>query len=304
MATETVQQPSHIEAPTADDLAGLPRAQAELWRRLRKDPVACMGGVIVLLALLMAFIGPLIAPHAPTDQNLQVRMASVGTEGYILGTDQLGRDIFSRILHGARQTMIIGFLPLAASVVIGVFLGLVAGYYGKLFDMVSGRVFDVLLAFPAILLAIGIVASLGPGIANLMIAMVIVAFPQNARIVRGLVLSLKEQEYIEAARVVGASNARIMWRHILPNSLAAIIIFTSLNLGRMIIFASGLSFLGLGPQPPTSEWGAMLAQGRDVLLLAPHVATIPGLAIFAVVLGANLLGDGLRDALDPRLRNA
>jgi peptide/nickel transport system permease protein len=230
-------------------------------------------------------------------------MVSVGADGYILGTDQLGRDIFSRLLHGARLSMVIAFAPLTASVIIGVFLGLVAGYYGKALDMISGRIFDVLLAFPAILLAIGIVASLGPGVANLMIAMVIVAFPQNARIVRGLVLSLKEQDYVEAARVVGASNARIMWRHILPNSLAAIIIFTSLNLGRMIIFAAGLSFLGLGPQPPTSEWGAMLAQGRDVLLLAPHVATIPGLAIFTVVLGANLLGDGLRDALDPRLRN-
>ena len=232
------------------------------------------------------------------------RLAPVGSDGFILGSDQLGRDILSRLLYGARTSLIIALVPLTASVALGVALGLISGYYGKLVDMISGRVFDILLAFPAILLAIGIVAALGPGMINAMLAIVVIAIPENARIVRGMVLTLKELEYVEAARVIGASNRRIMWRHILPNSLPSIIVFTSLNLGRLIIFAAGLSFLGLGPQPPTAEWGSMLAQGRTVLPIAPHVATIPGLAIFTVVLGANLFGDGLRDILDPRLRNA
>jgi peptide/nickel transport system permease protein len=280
-----------------------PGALAQFGRRLLKDPAACIGGGIILGVVLLAIIGPWIAPYEPTDQNLSRRLAPVGSDGFILGTDQLGRDILSRLLYGARISLIIALVPLTASVAFGVALGLVSGYYGKLLDMITGRVFDVLLAFPAILLAIGIVAALGPGMINAMLAIIVIAIPENARIVRGIVLTLKELEYVEAARVLGASNRRIMWRHILPNSLPSIIVFTSLNLGRMIIFAAGLSFLGLGPQPPTAEWGSMLAQGRTVLPIAPHVATIPGLAIFTVVLGANLFGDGLRDILDPRLRN-
>lgn len=278
-------------------------ALAQFGRRLLKDPAACIGGGIVLTVVLIAIIGPWIAPYEPTDQNLARRLAPVGSDGFILGTDQLGRDILSRLLYGARTSLIIALIPLTASVALGVALGLISGYYGKLLDMITGRVFDILLAFPAILLAIGIVAALGPGMINAMLAIIVIAIPENARIVRGIVLTLKELEYVDAARALGASNRRIMWRHILPNSLPSIIVFTSLNLGRMIIFAAGLSFLGLGPQPPTAEWGSMLAQGRTVLPIAPHVATIPGLAIFTVVLGANLFGDGLRDILDPRLRN-
>jgi peptide/nickel transport system permease protein len=276
---------------------------AEFSRRLLRDPAALLGAVIVAAVLLIAVIGPWIAPQDPTTQDLSKRLAPVGSSGFILGSDQLGRDILSRLLYGARVSLFMALVPLAASVALGIALGLLSGYYGKLIDMLTGRLFDILLAFPAILLAIGIVAALGPGTINAMLAIIVIAIPENGRIVRGMVLTLKELEYVEAARVIGASNRRIMWRHILPNSLPSIIVFTSLNLGRLIIFAAGLSFLGLGPQPPTAEWGSMLAQGRTVLPIAPHVATVPGVAIFLFVLGANLFGDGLRDILDPRLRN-
>ncbi len=278
-------------------------ALAELWRRLSGDPAALCGGAIVLGAILIAVIGPQLAPHDPLAQNTGVRLSSPGTAGYLLGADQLGRDILSRLLYGARPSLMVGIAPLIAAVLLGLLLGVPAGYYGGALDMILGRLFDVLLAFPAILLAIAIVAALGPGLPHAMIALVIVVIPSYSRVARASVLSLRHLDYVGAARACGASDFRIIWSHILPNCLAPIVVYASLGLGLMIIFGAGLSFLGLGPQPPTPEWGAMLAQARDVMAVAPHVATIPGLAIFAVALGANLLGDGLRDALDPRLRN-
>lgn len=279
-------------------------ALSELWQRLARDRAAVVGGMVVAIAILIALTGPWLAPFDPAAQNSSLRLTPPRSGGYLLGGDQLGRDILSRLLYGARASLAVAVGPLTVAVAIGMVLGVVSGYYGKTLDMILGRIFDVLLAFPAILLAIAIVAALGPGLEHAIIAIIIVAIPSHSRIVRSAVLSLRRLDYVDAARACGASDSRIILHHVLPNSLAPVIIYASLDLGRMIIFGAGLSFLGLGPQPPTPEWGAMLAEGHDVLAVAPHVATLPGLVIFAVVLGANLFGDGLRDALDPRLRNS
>jgi peptide/nickel transport system permease protein len=300
MVTRVEEKAVVFDARAAD----LPSASPlwQWWRRFSKDRAAVLGGGIVFLVLLLAIFGPWLAPFDPAAQNTSLRLVHPGNGEYLLGGDQLGRDILSRLLYGARASLLVAGVPLTVAVACGTLLGLLAGYYGKLLDMLIGRVFDVLLAFPAILLAIAIVAALGPGLTHAMLAIVIVAIPAHARIVRSVVLSQRALEYVVSARACGVSDFRILWRHILPNSIAPIIIFASLDFGRMILFGAGLSFLGLGPQPPAAEWGAMVAQGRDVLAIAPHVATIPGLVIFTVVLGANLLGDGLRDTLDPRLR--
>lgn len=284
---------------TPDRWAGV----REFWARFSRDKAAVFGGALLLFALLVALLGPMLTPFDPTAQNSALRMATPGTNGYLLGGDHLGRDILSRLLAGARLSLTVGFLPVVMAVGFGLFFGLAAGYYGKRVDMVISRGIEIVLAFPSILLAIGIVSALGPGLDHALLAIVIVAIPSFARIVRGTVVSLRELEYVHAARMCGASDFRIIAKHIVPNCMAPIIVFSTMELGRMLIFAAGLSFLGLGAQPPTPEWGAMLAEGRNVLAQAPHVATIPGLAIFVVALGANLLGDGLRDTLDPRMRN-
>jgi peptide/nickel transport system permease protein len=219
-----------------------------------------------------------------------------------LGADDLGRDILSRLIWGGRISLLIGFSAVMVAMLLGIVVGLVTGYFGRWVDTVFMRLIDILMAFPAILLAITIVASLGPGLRNAMLAVAVVGIPYYARIVRGSVLLLREQEFVQAARVVGASDSRIIFRHILPNTLAPLIVAATLDVGWMIMAAAGLSFLGLGAQPPTAEWGVMLSTGRQFIRNAPHLSILPGLAIFLVVLALNFLGDGLRDALDPRLR--
>ena len=275
---------------------------AEVWRRLKRNRAAIVGGIIVLLFVFIALLAPLISPYPPNEGDLTKRLKPPSKE-YLLGTDSLGRDLLSRVIHGARISLQIQIVAVSIAMVIGTLLGMVGGYYGGKFDHLIMRLMDILLAFPGIFLAISIIAVLGPGLTNLMLAAGIYSIPQFARIVRGSVISLKEKEFIEAARAVGENDFNILFRYLLPNSMAPIIVQTTLRMATVLLTASGLSFLGLGVQPPTAEWGAMLSNARAYLITAPHVATVPGLAIMLVVMGFNLFGDGLRDSLDPRLRD-
>lgn len=269
--------------------------------RLRQNKLAIVGLSIICVLLILAIAAPLIAPHHPTrDYSLANRLAEPSSE-YPLGRDELGRCILSRIIYGARISLLIGLIVIGIGLAVGVPLGLVSAYYGGKVDFLVQRVIDTMLAFPGILLALMLVAMLGVGLQNVMIAVGITTIPIYARLVRGSALSIREEQFVEAARVVGGSDARIMFRHVLPNCLAPLIVQSTLHMATAILWAAGLGFLGLGVQPPRPEWGAMLNRGRPYMRVAPHVAIAPGIAIFITVLGFNLLGDGLRDALDPRL---
>ncbi len=268
-------------------------------RRLRRDPVLRAALVVIVAVIVAASLAPLLAPYDPTRVDPRIRLAPPGTVHHPLGTDQLGRDVLSRMMWGGRISLIVGIVPVALSAVGGSAVGLIAGYYGRAVDQVITRSLDVLFAFPAILLALAIVSALGPSIYNAMLAITIVAIPSFARLVRSLVLGMREQSFVEAARSLGASDRRIIRQHILPNTVSPVIVYGTFETGKTIVFAAALSFLGLGVQPPTAEWGAMLSQGRVVLATAWYVATVPGMAIFLVSLSFNILGDGLRDALDP-----
>ena len=258
-----------------------------------------VGGGTLFLLLFVALCAPVLAPHDPMEQNLYARLQPPSLD-HPLGTDDFGRDILSRIIYGSRISLRIGAASITAALLVGTLLGLWAGYWGGWVDTLIMRCMDLLLAFPSILLAIAIVAVVGPGIDNAIMAVSVVLIPQFARLVRSSVLSVREMAYIEAARALGAGPMRILFFGILPNCTAPIIVQTTLGLGTAILDAAGLSFLGLGAQPPMPEWGAMLAGGRELLFEAPWVMTFPGLAIFIVVLAINLFGDGLRDALDPK----
>jgi peptide/nickel transport system permease protein len=275
---------------------------SDALRRLRRDRMAVAGATFLILVALISLLAPVLAPHDPIETNLSQRLAPIGTPGYLLGADDLGRDILSRLIWGGRISLVVGFGAVMVAMLLGVIVGLLSGYFGGWVDSLFMRLIDILMAFPAILLAITIVASLGPGLRNAMLAVAIVGVPYYARIVRGSVLSLREHEYVQAARVIGASNSRIILRHLFPNTLAPLIVAATLDVGWFIMIAAGLSFLGLGAQPPTAEWGVMLSTGRQFIRNAPHLSILPGSAIFLVVLAINFLGDGLRDALDPRLR--
>ena len=257
--------------------------------------------IIILVLIIVAIFTPLLAPFDPIKVDLFNRyQAPSGT--HWLGTDELGRDILSRLIYGSRISIQVGVIAVGIALIIGTFLGAVSGYFGKWIDMIVMRIIDILMAFPSILLAIALVAVMGKGLTNTMIAVGIVGIPQFARIVRSSVLSVKETEYVEAGRAIGAKSSRILFRHVLPNCLAPLIVQTTLSIGTAILDAAGLSFLGLGAQPPEAEWGAMLNAGREALQSSPWVVLFPGIAILITVIGFNLLGDGLRDALDPRLK--
>jgi ABC-type dipeptide/oligopeptide/nickel transport system permease subunit len=271
----------------------------QLWRRLRKNRLAVAGGALLALFLLIAAAAPWIAPHDPLSQDLYGRLSPPSAKNWF-GTDDFGRDILSRVLHGARVSLRVGVAAVAIALVVGTAIGLTAGYWGGLLDNVLMRLMDLMLAFPSILLAIVVVAVLGPSLNNAMLAVGIVSIPQYARLVRASVLSIREQDYVTAARALGAGDARIVLTAILPNCVAPLTVQSTLGMAGAILDAAGLSFLGLGAQPPTPEWGAMLSGGRDFILSAPWVLTFPGLAILLTVLAFNLLGDGLRDALDPK----
>jgi ABC-type dipeptide/oligopeptide/nickel transport system permease subunit len=275
----------------------------KLFRPFLKRKPAVAGALVVLILVLAAVLAPTLAPHDPGKQYYE-HMLEAPTQLFPLGTDQLGRDIYSRLLFGARLSLAVAAAGVVVGAVLGIPLGLVAGYYGKWWDTVIMRVMDVLLAFPGILLAIGIIAVLGPGMSNVMFAIAVFGIPQFARLVRGSTLQLKSRDFVQAAQSQGASDSRILFQHILPNAMAPIVVMMTLRTAQAILIASSLSFLGMGAAPPTAEWGAMLADGRAYIQTFPHIALFPGLAIFVTVLGLNLLGDGLNDMLDPRLRRS
>jgi peptide/nickel transport system permease protein len=259
-----------------------------------------VGAACLLVLIVAAVFAPVVAPYDPTKVTMRERLQRPSAK-HVLGTDQFGRDILSRIVHGTRISLTIGLISVGIGLGLGTTLGLIAGFFRRL-DYPIVALMDVLLSFPQILLAIAIVAALGPGIFNAMIAVGIGAVPGFTRLTRSSVLSIREREYVEAARALGASNRRIIARYVLPNSLAPLVILGTLSLAGAILAAAILSFLGLGARPPMPEWGAMAAEGRGFIAQFPHIATFPSLAIFIVVLCFNLLGDGLRDALDPHLR--
>lgn len=275
----------------------------DAWRRFRKNRTAMAGAIVIVLIWLVAIFAPLVAPYDPVSHLSSAnRLKPPGSTGYLLGTDDFGRDLLSRLVFGARISLQVGVIVVGLSGMIGVTLGAVAGYFGGLTDEIIMRLVDILMAFPFFILAIAIMAVLGPSLTNAMIALALVSWVGYARLVRGQVLSVKQKEYVEAARAQGLSDARIIWRHMLPNCKAPILIQATLGVGSAILSAAGLSFLGLGAQPPNPEWGAMLNEGREFMRQAPHLTIIPGTAIAITVLALNLLGDGLRDALDPRLK--
>ncbi|ANF95989.1 nickel transporter permease [Paenibacillus bovis] len=271
-------------------------------RLFMRNKTAVVGLVIVLFFVLLALLAPLITPYDYTAQVLSERLQSPSAEHWF-GTDDLGRDIFTRTIYGARISLWVGLLSVVGSIIIGTLLGLLAGFYGKWVDMIISRFFDILLAFPGILLAIAIVAILGPSLQNALYAIAIVNIPTYGRLVRARVLSLRQEEFITAARAIGVRDSRILLRHILPNSLTPIIVQGTLGVATAIIEAAGLGFLGLGAQPPDPEWGKMLSDSRQFIQTAPWTVIFPGLCILLTSLGFNLMGDGLRDTFDPKLKN-
>ncbi|MBI3329704.1 MAG: ABC transporter permease [Nitrospinae bacterium] len=264
---------------------------------------AWVGGSIVALAVLVALLASVLAPHDPTAQQLARGLEPPGWE-HPFGRDKLGRDIFSRVVYGTRISFAVGLTTVVVSACVGISIGLLSGYAGGVVDEVLMRVTDIFLAFPGILLAIALMAILGPSLRNVVIALCLMGWVGYARLVRGQVLALREYEFVLAARAIGACPGRIVFRHLLPNTLAPVIVEATFGLAGTIIAEAGLSFLGLGAQPPTPSWGSMLNEGRAFLLVAPHLTIFPGLAIMLLVLGFNFLGDGLRDALDPKRRGA
>lgn len=274
----------------------------DIWLSFRRNRLAMVGLIIISLFILMAIFAPFLAPYDYKEQELINRLKAPSGQHWF-GTDDLGRDLFSRIIFGARISLWVGFSSVVGSIIIGTFLGILAGFYGKWLDMIISRGFDILLAFPSMLLAIAIVAVLGPSLQNALVAIAIVNIPVYGRLVRSKVLSLKTEEYITAARAVGMKNSGILWHHILPNSLTPIIVQGTLGIATAIIEAAALGFLGLGAQPPAPEWGKMLSDSRQFIQTAPWTVIFPGVSIMLTVLGFNLMGDGLRDAMDPKMKS-
>lgn len=273
----------------------------EIWKRFIRSKTAVFGLCIIIMLVAFALFAEFIAPYGIDDQLLSRRFTPPCKE-FIFGTDEYGRDIFSRIVYGSRTSLSVGIVSVSISCVIGVLMGSISGFYGNRTDNIIMRAVDVMLAIPQILLAISITAALGPGLFNVMLAVGISTVPAYARIVRGSILSIKDQEFIEAARSIGASDSRIIVKHVLPNCLAPIIVQATMSIATAILSASSLSFIGLGISPPTPEWGAMLSAGRAYVRDYWFVVAFPGLMIMLTVFAFNLFGDGLRDALDPRLK--
>jgi peptide/nickel transport system permease protein len=273
----------------------------EVLRLFRRNKLATAGAIIILLLVFFTATGPSLSPYDPIDLDIKSRLQPPSLE-HPFGTDDFGRDVLSRVLSGARVSLKVGLIAVSISMSIGTLVGAVSGYYGGLLDEAIMRLMDILFAFPAVLLAIAILAALGPGVGNAMIAIGIVYTPIFARITRGSVLTVREEVYVDAAKAVGCRDVRILFRHILPNVMAPVIVETTLSLAFAILSEAALSFLGLGTQPPDPSWGRMLSESRGFIQDAPWLGVFPGLAIMFTVMGFNFLGDGLRDALDPRLK--
>ncbi|MBU9714369.1 ABC transporter permease [Bacillus tamaricis] len=274
----------------------------EAYWQLRKNKLAIVGIVIITFFILVAIIAPLLTPYAFNTINAGPRLTGPSADHWF-GTDDLGRDTFTRIVYGARISLMVGFFAVTGALVFGTLLGIVAGFFGKWVDMLISRIFDIMLAFPSILLAIAIVAILGPSLQNALIAIAIINIPIFGRLVRSKVISIRQEEYILAAKAQGMKNGRILFHHVLPNSVAPIIVQATLSFGTAILEAAALGFLGLGAQAPTPEWGKMLSDSRQYIQSAPWTVLFPGVSIMLVVLGFNMIGDGLRDALDPKMKN-
>ena len=275
----------------------------EVWRRLKKNKMAMLGLAIVVFLVLLAVFADFLFDYEQVviKQNTAIRLQGPSAEHWF-GTDEFGRDILARLVHGGRISLVVGVIAVAIALVLGGTLGAISGFFGGKVDMIISRAMDILLAVPSLLLSITIVSALGPSIINLMIAIAVSSVPGYARIVRSSVMTVRDNEFVEAAKAIGANDAQIIASHILPNCLAPIIVQVSLKVASAILSTSGLSFLGLGVKAPTPEWGSMLSGGRAYLRNAPHLTVFPGLCIMLTILSMNLLGDGLRDALDPKLK--
>jgi ABC-type dipeptide/oligopeptide/nickel transport system permease subunit len=292
-------QPASVSAAEELGLSG--RSTNRVWARLRTHPSAMVGMAILAVYVLLSLLGPMLLRHDPIHNDLaQAFLPS--SLNHPLGTDDLGRDELIRLLYGTRYTLVLGFAAVAIGLAIGVPVGAVSGYFGGWIDLLWQRLTDIMLAFPNILLALALVAVIGVGLQNVIIAVGITSIPIFIRLVRASTLSVRELPYVEAGRALGVPSAVILFKHVIPNSLAPVIVQASLQLGAAILIAAGLGFLGLGVQAPTPEWGTMLGSSRNYIFSDPNLATFPGLAIFGAVLAFNLVGDGLRDALDPRLK--
>lgn len=284
---------------TTPSPAPVARSQSRAWRKFKRNRLAMLGAILVLLFVLIALFAPLLANHNPiTTGFLNIRKPP--SAQYWLGTDELGRDVYSRMVYGARASLMVGVVSVFIAMIVGVPFGLLAGYFGGWVDGVISRITESLMAIPFLILAIALAAFLGPNLINAMMAIGISAAPKFVRIARGQVLAVKSEDYVQGARALGASDTRIILRHILPNIMAPLIVQATITIATAIIAEASLSFLGLGLQPPTPSWGSMLNTAKDYMSQAPWMSIFPGAAIFLVVLGFNLLGDGLRDALDPR----
>ncbi len=274
----------------------------EFWKSFKKQKAALVASIFIGLLIVIAIIGPYIAPYDPFKPNYNALLEGPSAS-HLAGTDEYGRDIFSRLIVGAKISLMVSFSAVFLGLILGTILGLISGYFGGWVDKIIMRSCDVLFSFPDLLLAIAIVALLGPGINNVIIAVMIFSVPSFARLVRGATLNAKENVYVEAAQSMGASHVRVLWKHIFPETISELIIFVTMRIGTAILAASGLSFLGLGASPEMPEWGVMLSSGRDYLGTSSHVVIMPGIAIFLTVLAFNLIGDGLRDVLDPKIKN-
>lgn len=277
-----------------------------IWKFFRKHKQAYIGAVIVTLFILMAVLAPFVTPHSPTEGDITQRLKSPawmkgGSWDHPLGTDNLGRDLLSRIIYGSRVSISIGLIVILISTALGILLGLISGFQGGIIDTFTQRVVDILLAFPYLVFALAIMAVTGPGFFNIVLALVYKEWVTPCRVIRGDVLASKEEDFIEAAKAMGASSLRIMVKDLLPNVLSSVIVVSTLRVAWVIIMEASLSFLGLGIQPPTPSWGGIISSGRDYVFVAWWISTFPGLAILLLVLGINLFGQGLRDALDPRM---
>lgn len=297
MATETI-------ARSVEDLSD--SAAASLWQdflqRLRRDQLAVAGGVVVLFMILMAILAPALAPYDPNALDLSAQLVPP-SPGHWFGTDDLGRDVLSRMLYGAQISLSVGFVAVGISLAIGITLGSLAGYYGGRLDQVVMWLVDVMLVFPSIFLILAVIAFVGQSLLNIMVIIGVTSWMGVARLVRAEFLALREREFVSAVRAAGARNWRIIFRHILPNAMAPVLVSATFSVAGAILLESGLSFLGLGVPPPRATWGALLTDGKAMIEVAPWLTLFPGLAIFVTTLAYNLLGEGIRDALDPRLRS-